>query len=307
MSGGWVAVDGGQSATRIRTSWADGVSDGPGFIHDADRADAVVRTILETLPALDRTIDVLASGHTGLPVDEGDRHRIAARLAEATGAATVRLTPDWVTAHIGALGGDPGVVVSAGTGAVALGVAADGTAKRVDGAGYLFGDAGSGYWIGRRGLESALRTIDGRQHADALLAGARAQFGDDLPRAAWDLYASPQLVDSIARFAPAVIELATAGDADAITIVEEAAVELAATVTAASSVIADGRVEVAVTGRLLTADNELARRFVAALSESLPRSELRAAVGDPLDGAVQLASAGPGIHAGLIHSYQETS
>ncbi len=111
-------------------------------------------------------------------------------------------------------------------------------------------------------------------------------------------------IDTIARFAPAVI---AAGDPDALAIVDQAAAELAATVAAAADVIRDPRVEVAVTGRLLTADNELARRFVGALSTALPNSELRAAAGDPLDGAVRLAIDGPGIHAALIHTYPESS
>ncbi len=297
----WIAADGGQSATRIRTSWSDAVIDGPGFVHDADRGLAVARTIIAALPPLEgRPIDVVATGHTGLPVDAVDRQRVAALVAEATGARSVLLTPDWVTAHLGAFEGGPGVVVAAGTGAVALGVAAVGTARRVDGAGYLVGDAGSGFWIGRRGLEVALRTIDGRASSPALLAAARAHFGEDLPRAAWDLYASAQAVDTIARFAPAVIE---ADDPDALAIVGQAASELAATVAAAAEVIQGARVEVAVTGRLLGADNELARRFVGALTLALPRSELRAAAGDSLDGAVRLATQGPGIHASLIHTY----
>ncbi len=57
--------------------------------------------------------------------------------------------------------------------------------------------------------------------------------------------------------------------------------------------IPDAGVEVAVTGRLLTADNELARRFVSALSTALPHSELRAAAGDLLDGAVHLRDQRP--------------
>lgn len=297
----WIAVDGGQSTTRIRVSWLDEVIEASGFVHGADRGLAVARTIIDALPPLDgREIGAVATGHTGMPVDPDDRRRIAELIVAATGAQRVLLTPDWVTAHLGAFAGGPGVVISAGTGAVALAVGPDGAAKRVDGAGYLVGDAGSGFWIGRRGLEVALRTIDGRASSPGLLAAARTYFGDDLPRAAWDLYASTQSIDTIARFAPAVIEV---GDPDALAIVDDAATELAATVAAAAEVLPGTRVEVAVTGRLLTADNELARRFVCSLSTALPRSELRAAAGDPLDGAVRLAHDGPGIHAGLIHVY----
>jgi hypothetical protein len=58
---------------------------------------------------------------------------------------------------------------------------------------------------------------------------------------------------------------------------------------------------------LLSGDNELARRFVPALSSAEPRSELRQARGGSLDGAVTLAQSGPGIHASLVHIYQEST
>jgi N-acetylglucosamine kinase-like BadF-type ATPase len=111
----------------------------------------------------------------------------------------------------------------------------------------------------------------------------------------------------VARFAPDVIALAGAGDEAAIELVSAAAQELAHSAAAAAAPFDGDAVDVAVTGRLLSTDNELARRFVPALSAALPRSELREASGGPLDGAAALAADGPGIHTALVHSYPETS
>ena len=63
------------------------------------------------------------------------------------------------------------------------------------------------------------------------------------------------------------------------TIVVEAAEELAHSAAAAAAPFEGAPVEVAVTGRLLSADNELARRFVSALSAALPASDVQPIVG----------------------------
>ncbi len=308
MSGAWIAIDGGQSGSRVRASWADGVAEGTGFVHAPGRVGAMVAALEPAFAALDvdRAIETVAMGHTGLPVDERERAEISALLTRRTGARRVLLTPDWVTAHLGAFAGGPGVVVAAGTGAVALGVDASGRSRKADGAGYLFGDAGSGFAVGRAAITMALAHGDGRAEAPALAEAASRRYGADLPRAAWALYAESTVVDSVAQFAPDVIALAAAGDPPAVAIIARAADDLATTAAAAASAVTGRRVEVAVTGRLLSADNDLARRFVPALSAAEPRSELRQALGGSLDGAVALAQHGPGIHTSLVHVYQES-
>lgn len=50
--------------------------------------------------------------------------------------------------------------------------------RRADGWGHLLGDCGSGAWIGRAGLEAAMRAYDGRSGGSAaLLARAEKLFG----------------------------------------------------------------------------------------------------------------------------------
>lgn len=313
MTAAWLAIDGGQSASRVRASWVDGVFDGSGFVHDAGRIEGIVTALEPALAELEPLppIDAVAVGHTGLPVDEAERVTIARLLAARTGARNVLLTPDWTTAHLGAFGGGPGVVIAAGTGSVALGVDEAGRTARVDGFGYLFGDAGSAFSIGRRALELVLQDLDGRRSAPAIAEAARARFGSDVHRAAWELYAAPTLVDVVARFAPDVIELAAAGDPPAVELVQHAAEQLAASAAAAAAPFEGAPVDVAVTGRLLGLGpgpgNELARRFAPALAAVLPHSTLLEARGGSLEGAIALAERGPGIHASLVHSYSESS
>ena len=65
--------------------------------------------------------------------------------------------------------GQPGVVIISGTGSIAYGRNAAGEAARSGGWGYVLGDEGSGYWIGRAALRAVLRAADlaGRAPADA--------------------------------------------------------------------------------------------------------------------------------------------
>ena len=91
-------------------------------------------------------VDVVAAGLTGFA---GEIEAVAA----AVPAPRVVATNDAVTAHLGALGGEPGVVIVAGTG---VDRARRGRGRRAGraptAAGTLLGDDGGGYWIGRAGL-----------------------------------------------------------------------------------------------------------------------------------------------------------
>ena len=87
------------------------------------------------------------------------------------------MTSDAVLAHAGALNGEPGVVLIAGTGVVALAIDANGALRTADGWGPWLGDEGGSTWIGSAGLRTALRAHDGRGPSTALLDAARVRFG----------------------------------------------------------------------------------------------------------------------------------
>ena len=180
-------------------------------------------------------------------------------------AERVAVTSDAVIAHAGALNGEPGVVLVAGTGVVALAIGADGTLRTADGWGPWLGDEGGGAWIGAAGLRAALRAHDGRGPSTTLLDAARARFG--APET-WPAQLTGAA--AFASFAPDV--LAAEDDAAALAIVSAAAEALAATARAAG----DG--PVAMVGGLAG---------VEALCGQL---DLVAAAGDALYGALRLGA-----------------
>lgn len=105
-------------------------------------------------------------------------------LAETIPAARHRLEPDFVIAWWGATEGEPGIIVSAGTGAVVYGRNEKGESRREDGRGFLLGDRGSGFYMGRFALKRTLNLLDADRplmpfHKNILRA-VGAEDADDL-------------------------------------------------------------------------------------------------------------------------------
>ncbi|MGW3204774.1 N-acetylglucosamine kinase [Streptomyces sp. NPDC001135] len=214
------------------------------------------------------------------------RAELPGALARELGARRVALAADAVTAYVGALGPRPGVVLAAGTGLIAVGT--DLTAwRRADGWGHLLGDCGSGAWIGRAGLEAALRAHDGRDGGSApLLARAEEQFGPvrGLPGL---LYPRSDRPAVLASFAPQVAACA-AQDPIAADIVCAAARHMAESATAVCP--ADGTPRVALTGGLFRLGDPLLVPLREELASRLPHARQVPAESDPLHGAVRIAA-----------------
>ncbi|MET9802016.1 BadF/BadG/BcrA/BcrD ATPase family protein [Streptomyces sp. NPDC006368] len=235
------------------------------------------------------TIGAVAVGAAGMAT-LGDelRANLPAALRRSLGADRLALAADAVTAYAGALGQRPGAVVAAGTGMIALGTDLA-SWRRADGWGHLLGDCGSGAWIGRAGLEAALRAHDGRPGGSAaLLARVEAVFGPP-PALPGRLYPRADRAAVLASFAPEVARCAADGDPVAADVLARAALHIA---EAAAAVCPPGdAVEVAMTGGLFKLGDPLLVPLRAELAEQLPRARRVPAAGDPLAGALSVAAA----------------
>ena len=292
MTGVPAAVDGGQSGIRMRLAGHPETVRAEGFGRlEGDTATGLldrIRACLAQLPGGAPRISRLALGLTTVPEGLEARHALAARLGRELGAAEVLLAGDEVTAHAGALRGSAGVVLAVGTGIACLGLdPATGAVRHVDGDGFLLGDAGSAFWLGSRGVEAVLRARDGRGAATALEDACVRRFGAHPRLAAW-LHDRPRAVAEIAGFAVEVQEAARGGDAVASALVEAAAEELHATSRAAADAVPATPCPLALIGGAVrdggALHTALARRVAAD-----PSLALRAAAGDPLDGAWGIA------------------
>jgi N-acetylglucosamine kinase-like BadF-type ATPase len=182
--------------------------------------------VTERLLGLVRGWDATAAG-IGLPGlrSPAARGRLAAELTSRAGLP-VYVTGDGEAALLGAFAARPGIVVFAGTGSGATGW--DGQRwTRAGGHGFLLGDEGSGYWLGRAAVNAALRWEDGMGGSAALRDAVVQVAGHDLAALVAEIHAHPAERQLVSRLAPLVTDLAGEDEA-ARYIAERAAVHLAA-------------------------------------------------------------------------------
>jgi N-acetylglucosamine kinase-like BadF-type ATPase len=222
--------------------------------------------------------------------------RLAERLARSLPARTVAVMSDAITSHAGALGGKPGVVLAAGTGAVTVAISADGRFHRVDGWGPWIGDEGSGAWLGCRGLQAAARAHDGRGPTTVLSEAAARQFGS-IGKLVMKLGSDPNPARSMAAFAPAVAGAARNGDPVAAKLLEAGATALAHSMIAAADALdTQGPVMGVIVGGLVNLGSVLLDPLHAILERSGANLQLQPAEGTSIDGARRLALVDDGIH-----------
>lgn len=280
MSETTATVDLGKSRCRLVVHGATGGErsgiGAPGLAA-AGGVEAALTAILPLLAGIER-IDTLGVGAAGAWFAPEAAADLAAQLANRT-AARVTVASDVVTAHAGALDGEPGVLLIAGTGAVALGVD-DSGARLVDGWGPELGDFGSGSWLGREALRAVLRAHDGLAAPTALTAALAEPVGPPSAVQAW-LAADGALARRLATLAPLVLDAAADSDPVAVAIVEEAVRLLTATTASA----AGSTIDVAVHGGLTDHAG-----FRTALTRALEASGRRVvpARGGAMDGALLL-------------------
>jgi N-acetylglucosamine kinase-like BadF-type ATPase len=228
-------------------------------------------------------------------VDRPDDARVVQAIMRRIGyQARVLVVNDALVALEAGAPGAPGVVLIAGTGSIAYGRNDQNQAARAGGWGYMLGDEGSGYWIGRAALRAVLREAD-RRGPKTQLTGlllhyygvARAQ---DLIA---QVYHGSLRPAAIAALAQCVQGAFSDGDAVAIGILRGAAdqLESAALSVARRLEMMGGPFPFVLAGGIFRAvpwlEDELSRR----LPMASPRACTILLTEEPASGAVRLALA----------------
>jgi glucosamine kinase len=163
----------------------------------------------------------------GLPgVRVADQARRLGQALARQAGCPVHVTGDADAARHAAFGGGPGIVVIAGTGSVALGWDGERFA-RAGGHGFLFGDEGSAYWIGREAVRSALRFQEGTGGSGLIHRTVTEVTGSGLDELIAEVNAHPADRGRLTVLAPAVTAIC-GHDPEAQRIVRDAADHLAA-------------------------------------------------------------------------------
>ncbi|UZD61851.1 BadF/BadG/BcrA/BcrD ATPase family protein [Brevibacterium sp. JSBI002] len=286
----------------------------------------LVKSAAETWPDRFSEVSGIGIGATGIASLAEDPAEVLPEISAEYGVPAVAAI-DAVTAHLGALGGSGGAITVLGTGAIAIAHPGPDAAghwsaewSRADGWGHLFGDRGGGAWLGRHGLELALRTRDGiDERGRALLFAATRRFG---PPASWpgQFYTRSDRAGLLAEFAVDIAETARSGDTASADLLRSAGREAARSAVAARAAHrvdasltsapadavprsdatgADNRatdkpVHITLTGGVAAAGSHLVEGFRTEAARLDPTITVVEPAGGPLDGALTLGHLGAG-------------
>lgn len=301
-----LAVDGGQSSIRARLLAGKTIEveqEFPPLLTHAPlmpQLAGVIRSVLKTNRRPNVTV---AAALSGLTPGNADAPGVLAATRDL-GPTSIRIAHDSISGYLGCLGDQEGSAIAAGTGVVTLATGPTGS-TRVDGWGNIMGDAGSGYWIGRAGLDAAMRAHDGRGNPTALLGMLKQDF-PDVEAAYIEIQSNPEKISFVASYARKVIDLAEHDDVSA-RIVEHATNELALSVGASlrnTGWTPEASPAISWVGKILSNDR-MAKPLHHKLKQAWPNARVIAPHGGPLEGVARLATL-PAQHAlyPLLHIAQ---
>lgn len=300
----YLGVDGGGTKTRFALVDGDGsllAEAQLGTTYHPHAGIEGVRAILaqgveQVLAISDATRDDIAHAFFGLPA-YGEDSRIAPLLdaipAAILGHARYACDNDMVCGWAGSLGCADGINIVAGTGSIGYGQRQQAQA-RAGGWGEAFSDEGSAYWIAMQGLNAYSRMSDGRLPRGPLHAilNEALQLQHDLDICAHVYGTQSYARGELAQLSPLVADAATAGDAIALRIFQQAGQELALIADALRIALdfSPGEpVPLSYSGGAFSAGDLLLAPFRQALRAASPSFELRQPLHDPHYGAALYA------------------
>jgi glucosamine kinase len=320
-----VGVDVGATHTRALIATVDGEILGRGRAAGANRRSsgrALSVAIGTALNAALEECDASAVAHgvvglAGVPDGQDVLAEVRAVWSANGLSGALEVVPDVVIAYAAGTPHDGGLVLAAGTGAIAAVVAGGQVVRRANGHGWIAGDEGSAVWIGIEGVRGVLRALDGRGPATTLtetmppLLLRQSTGGQSLPvEIVAAIHALPPA--ALGGLAPAVVEAALAGDELSEAIVAAAANHLVDALMAVAPPSPPSAVVIA--GSVLTSpgpigdvvERHVRQRWPATPIVEVTSSEagaaalaLRALSGTPVDEALHARLCRPRVRPGL--------
>ena len=226
-------------------------------------------------------------------VDRPDDYAVVSAIMRRIGyKARIVVVNDALVALEAGAPGQPGIVVISGTGSISYGRNAKGEAARAGGWGYVLGDEGSGYWIGRAALRAVLRQAD-RRGPDTVLTELLLQhFGVSAPpELIHEVYNKELKPPAIGALATCVQAAFSQGDPVAIGILRGAAneLEMFALSVARRLELVGQQVVFILAGGIFRAVPWLEQELERRLPVAAPGSWVRMLDREPATGAVALA------------------
>ncbi len=311
----FLGIDGGQTATK--SILADefgrvlGTGRGGPAIHlkDAATRQHARRALFEAVhEALTRAglsdsaaIESAFLGFTGISGSGTEAARTYCEVVqEQFSIGQIGIDHDACTALAGAIPSMVGVIAIAGTGSIAFGMNALGERARAGGWGYLLGDPGSAYEMGREAIAAVGEAHDGTGPPTSLTLLVLQALGIDEPglitRA---VYQDPSPKLRIASVSPVVSRAAETGDAVAKSILDAGGRKLGLMAGAVALRLrpAEPNWVFSAAGGVMQAGELIWRPYRVSLQAQFPASQIVAPEFSPLVGALLLALKQSGVNA----------
>ncbi|MCL4488596.1 MAG: hypothetical protein M1570_10770 [Chloroflexi bacterium] len=184
----------------------------------------------DTLP---QPVQAVGLGLAGVEPGTAEAHLVLDLVPQILETQRIALETDAYAALLGAHMGKPGVVAISGTGSIAMGVNAQKQRARAGGWGWLAGDEGSAFAIGRSGVRAAFNALDGVEPPTLLEEMLPHHLlVPSLYEVKRLIYAQDFGPRGFASLAPLISEAAQQGDGAALRIIREAGQALANQVSA---------------------------------------------------------------------------
>jgi len=227
----YIAIDAGGSRLRGYDSLSKTEFAGHGVTHTNSLALDLARNITTAIPAVISKVNTLVLSLAAIPQKSEEQQLMAAALLQRVYFDNLVIVSDTRAAALSNQSAAD-LTIAIGTGITAQ-VNTQSQNFELTGHGYLIGDEASGFWIGRNGLNAALRANEGRGPETSLLKAAIDFYQVSAEDLADHIHQLSSPVAHVAAFAPNVSACAVAGDAEALFIISQAANEIAVLVEVA--------------------------------------------------------------------------
>jgi N-acetylglucosamine kinase-like BadF-type ATPase len=225
-----LGIDGGSSSAKwtlidqsgaIKSKGSSNPIDG--HLYRVESQEKMEKFLLELRQELGNlNPDHITIGITGL----GSVKKIEEYFLKAFPGAKLSIGTDVALAYRSEFKDGEGIYLYAGTGSIAVHITKTGEEISIGGWGFLLGDEGAGYWIGREALRHLMTQIEELSSLDELSTSiSQAVGGKDWPSIRQFVYSKDR--SAIAGLTPTVANCASNGSKSAVAILDNAANYLA--------------------------------------------------------------------------------
>jgi len=232
VKGYFLGIDAGSSSTKW-TVLDDGgnlISNGrsrplDGHIYRSESLNRLNEFLLEMGSEAEGVIKGIYAGITGASVIDTENQAIKNVFLKYFPKTQISIDIDVALGYRSSFKADRGIYIYAGTGSIAIYQDQSGQLKSLGGWGYLLGDEGAGYWIGRKVLRQVLFEIESDQKTSRIREVVQS-YVPEVGRNAILKFTYENSREEIAKLAKPLIQLAIQGDSKACEIVSLAASHL---------------------------------------------------------------------------------